>query len=227
MIEDRDMRQREIIPPEKLAKSPATVIGVGAVGRQVALQLAAIGVPQIQLVDSDVVEAVNLAPQGYFESDLGKFKVDATAHMCRGINSEIDVITYASRFRRSMDHYDCIFMCVDSITDRKFIHQSLDHYRFFCDGRMSSETIRIVYSDPLTWDRYANTLFDQSEAVQGSCTAKSTIFTANIAAGLMVQQYSRYLRGMPIEEDMVLNLLSSELTVVEPEYPSSENSTER
>jgi hypothetical protein len=43
--EDRFIRQREIVPAEKLAGVTATVIGVGAIGRQVALQLAAIGAP--------------------------------------------------------------------------------------------------------------------------------------------------------------------------------------
>ena len=38
---DRDIRQRELIPPQKLANVHAIVIGVGVVGRQVALQLAA------------------------------------------------------------------------------------------------------------------------------------------------------------------------------------------
>ena len=42
---DRFTRQRELVPAERLAAVTATVIGVGAIGRQVALQLAAIGTP--------------------------------------------------------------------------------------------------------------------------------------------------------------------------------------
>ena len=38
-IPDRDLRQRDIVPPEALAQCKATVVGVGAIGRQVALQL--------------------------------------------------------------------------------------------------------------------------------------------------------------------------------------------
>ena len=64
-LEDRDLRQRDIVPPDRLATCRATVVGVGAIGRQVALQLAAIGMPWLQLIDPDVLEAVNLAPQGY------------------------------------------------------------------------------------------------------------------------------------------------------------------
>ena len=42
---DRDIRQRGLVPPERLAACHAVVIGVGAIGRQVALQLAAVGMP--------------------------------------------------------------------------------------------------------------------------------------------------------------------------------------
>ena len=41
----RDVRQRDLVPPDGLARCHAVVVGVGSVGRQVALQLAATGVP--------------------------------------------------------------------------------------------------------------------------------------------------------------------------------------
>ena len=63
--EDRYLRQRDLVPAEKLARVTATVVGVGAIGRQVSLQLAAMGVPRLQLVDPDIVEEVNLPVQGY------------------------------------------------------------------------------------------------------------------------------------------------------------------
>ena len=87
--EERYSRQRDIVPPERIAACHATVIGVGAIGRQVALQLTAMGVPWFQLIDHDVVEISNLASQGYLEADLGKLKVEATAEQCRRINSAV------------------------------------------------------------------------------------------------------------------------------------------
>jgi tRNA A37 threonylcarbamoyladenosine dehydratase len=56
----RFSRQADLVPHDRLASVVATVIGVGAVGRQVALQLAAIGTPRIQLIDFDVVDATNI-----------------------------------------------------------------------------------------------------------------------------------------------------------------------
>src|ERR671936_2262498 len=80
---DRDLRQRGLIPPERLAACHALVVGVGAIGRQVALQLAAVGVPLLLLYDPDIVEGVNLAPQGYRPDQLGTLKSHATAADCR------------------------------------------------------------------------------------------------------------------------------------------------
>lgn len=67
---ERYSRQQDIVPAERLSFCRATLIGVGAIGRQVALQLAAMGVPHLQLIDFDRVEEANLASQGFLESDL-------------------------------------------------------------------------------------------------------------------------------------------------------------
>jgi len=50
---ERYSRQRDIVPAERIADCKATVIGVGAIGRQVALQLAAMGIPWLQIIDFD------------------------------------------------------------------------------------------------------------------------------------------------------------------------------
>jgi len=60
---------------------------------------------------------------------------------------------------------------------------------------------------------YPTTLFRTEEAFVGPCTAKTTIYCANIAAGLMVAQFTKYLRQLPVEADIQLNLLASELSV--------------
>jgi sulfur carrier protein ThiS adenylyltransferase len=47
----------------------------------------------------------------------------------------------------------------------------------------------------------------------GRCTARSTIYSASIAAGLMTHQFTRWLRGIPVDCDVSLNLLAGELAV--------------
>ena len=84
---------------------------------------------------------------------------------------------------------------------------------FFADGRMSAEIIRVLaVGHPAIDDYYATTLFAPEQAHAGSCTARSTVYTAGIAAGLMLSQFTRWLRRLAVERDVMLNLLSMELT---------------
>ncbi len=68
--------------------------------------------------------------------------------------------------------------------------------------------------DPQGHEHYASTLFNQGQAYAGSCTAKSTVYTASIAAGQMLAQFTKCLRGLPLDRDLTLNLLSAELSAL-------------
>jgi sulfur carrier protein ThiS adenylyltransferase len=213
--DERYSRQEDIVPPERIATCKATVIGVGAIGRQVALQLTAMGIPWLQLIDHDTVEWSNLASQGYLEGDMGQLKVNATMEMCRRINTTAQIQAVLERFRRSMEIGNIVFCCVDRIDVRRLIWESVkDKVSFFADGRMSAEVLRILTAcDAESRKHYPTTLFNADEAFVGPCTAKTTIYCANVAAGMMLAQFTKYLRQLPIDPDLQLNLLASELSV--------------
>lgn len=175
---------------ERLATCKVTIIGVGAIGRQVALQLAAMGISWLQLVDFDIVEESNLASQGYLEEDLEKLKVEATADLCGRISSSLEILTLNDRFRRSIETGNAIFVCVDKVDIRRLIWESVkDKAGFFCDGRMTAEVLRVLTAyDSKSREHYPTTPFAADEAYTGSCTAKTTIYCANIAAGIMLAQ---------------------------------------
>ena len=214
-MSERYSRQADIVPRERILERKATVIGVGAIGRQVAIQLTAIGVPHIQLIDFDSVDISNLATQGYMQKDLKKPKVDVTADFCREINHDLQIEVLLDRFKRSMPVGDSVFLCVDSITARKHIWNALkDKVSFLVDGRMSAEVLRVITAcDEKSRDYYPQTLFATEQAQIGPCTAKSTIYCANIAAGFMLAQFTKYLRLLPVDPDIQVNLLASEINV--------------
>ena len=214
--QDRFTRQSELVPADRLAKIRSTVIGVGAIGRQVALQLAAIGVPSIQLVDFDVVDLANITTQGYLADDVDRPKVLATAEAIRRLDNSIQIETVQDRYRAKMEIGQAVFCCVDSISARTAIWRSAARRcEFWADGRMLGEIIRVlVASDTNGRTRYASTLFPQADAQRGSCTSRSTIHAAGVAAGIMVHQFTRWLRDIPVDNDTTLNLLAGELTVV-------------
>lgn len=220
----RYSRYADILPPDKLQSAHCLVVGVGAIGRQVALQLGSMGVGELTLVDHDKVSPENLGTQGFRPGDVGSYKVESVTSDLVLINPDLNINTRADKFHVStiprdvdVDNYYA-FMCVDSISTRKTLFDIFTRkkLKFFVDGRMSSEVVRIL---PVTPEyrssllSYEDSLFAEEEAHQGSCTAKSTIYTANIAAGMMVQQFSKYIRGIPLDDDVLINLLTNEITV--------------
>ena len=214
---DRFLRQQEIVPRDRLDNLSISVIGIGAIGRQVALQLAALGARRIQLVDFDRVELTNVTTQGYFLSNVGQSKVEATARAVREIDPGIDLELVDDRWRPSLRVGQVVFCCVDSISARSAIWRGAGRgCQYWCDGRMLGEVIRVLtVADRAGRSSYPATLFTQAEAQTGSCTARGTIYAAHIAAGLMLHQFTSWLRELPVESDVVLNLLASELTISE------------
>ena len=211
----RYSRQTDLVPEEKLKHRKVTVIGVGAIGRQVALQLTAMGVQHLQLIDHDKVEESNIASQGYWEKDLTHLKVNATALNCLNINSKVEIERFPTKFDDKIEHGETIFCCVDSITTRKEIWDAVGNViDFFSDGRMAAESLRILTAyNEKSCEYYPTTLFAQEEAYQGSCTAKTTIYCANVISGIMVAQFAKYLRDVPVEPDIIYNLQANELTI--------------
>jgi sulfur carrier protein ThiS adenylyltransferase len=135
----------------------------------------------------------------------------------------IELVEVPERFRVSAvrawptSHELALFCCVDDIEVRSLIWQAVSEAAgFFADGRMNAEVIRVLASGRPSADAlYSRTLFPAREAFAGSCTAKSTIYTANIAAGLMVGQFARWLRGWPVIPDQMLNLVAGEYTATD------------
>jgi sulfur carrier protein ThiS adenylyltransferase len=218
-MSERYSRQKDLVPEENLAECNITIIGLGAIGRQVALQLSAMGANNLSFIDFDNVEESNIASQGYYESDLGKLKVEATKESCLKINSSIDISALTQRFKKSKPVGNVVFCCVDSIQTRKFIWDAVkDKVDFFVDGRMSGESLRVIAvdkSNEKSYTHYPTTLFKQSEAHSGSCTAKSTIYCANIAAGMMVAKFAGWLRGHHGENDVLFSITSDDIMVME------------
>lgn len=215
MTTDRFTRQSALVPREQARQLTVTVIGVGAIGRQAALQLASLGVGRLQLVDFDRVEATNVTTQGYRAGEIGRLKVEATAAAVAEIDPSIAVSAVEERFRPRLEVGEAVFCCVDSISARAAIWKALEgRVRFWADGRMRGEVIRVLAAaGEAGRASYGRTLFRQEVAQAGACGAQGVVYGAAIAAGLLVHQLSRWLRGAPVEGDVTLNLWAGEWCV--------------
>ncbi|MGH7928982.1 MAG: HesA/MoeB/ThiF family protein [Candidatus Binatia bacterium] len=103
-----------------LPKVAVGVVGLGGLGSFVALELAYLGVGQLVLVDSDVVEMNNLNRMvGAQPNDVGRHKVEVLAKVIKQCSPGTEVTAVAARILDSeaLDHaksVDLLLGCVDN-----------------------------------------------------------------------------------------------------------------
>ncbi len=219
---DRYARQSGLVPRDILQNRTIGIAGCGAVGRQLALQLASMGASSLFLADFDRVETVNLGPQGWREEDVGQYKVDALCRQLDEINAQLEIGVTRGRFPTCPTHatIDVLFLAVDAIETRRELYNAYlqrGAMRLIVDGRMAGETIRVLTvnleeDSTKSCEAYERTLFTAAQAHHGQCTSRSTIYLANIAAGLMISQFVSFMRHRPMAQDLTLGLGSLDLT---------------
>lgn len=182
-------RQLDLIPMRNLEEARVHIIGCGAIGSHLALQLAKMGLTNLVLYDMDTVSIENMSNQGFRMSDIGKNKAEALASIIvdyAGIPVEV-----VPRAWTKEDRLDGIVVsAVDVMEIRKQIWEKCQMsfgVTHVIDPRMGAEVALLYTMNPQN-DRdreaYENTLYLDKDAVQERCTAKSTIYTANLLSGL-------------------------------------------
>jgi hypothetical protein len=83
-----------------------------------------------------------------------------------------------------------VIAAVDSMTVRKTIWENHVgfgiHTKAIIDPRMGAETALLYVMNPMRLkdsEDYSKTLYNDQEAIQERCTAKATIYTANLLSG--------------------------------------------
>ncbi|MGF1939483.1 MAG: HesA/MoeB/ThiF family protein [Nostoc sp. ChiQUE02] len=78
----------------KLKNYPVTICGAGALGANIAENLARSGFDKLTVIDRDRIEERNLSTQPYYRSDVGAFKAKILANnLYRAIGTKVDAKT--------------------------------------------------------------------------------------------------------------------------------------
>lgn len=197
---ERDFsRQSDLVPAEGLAQR-IDVIGVGAVGRNVALMLASVGARNVRLFDHDIVDASNVTTQGFRASEIGYSKPECVANEMKLVDPACSVSPVARKWYPAIRLPGIVFSCVDSMEARRAIHESALDCSLVIDGRMLGEVGYVFpyINTPESRAAYAKTLFSDAEAEPGRCTQKSTLYCATHVASAMVYMLVRHLRGQNV-----------------------------
>lgn len=184
-------RQLDIIPLQALEEK-ITVIGAGAIGSWVVLSLAKMGFQDITVYDHDKVDTVNLNSQFYPIHAVGEHKVESLARLVQSF-TDLDITAKAEKYERGI-FPGIVISAVDSMEVRKLIWQNhakkSPFTKLIIDPRMGAEEALLYAMNPMEEkdiEAYGKALYSDEEAVHERCTAKATIYTANLLAGLVVK----------------------------------------
>lgn len=109
---------------DSLKAGTYAIVGCGAIGNEVAKNLALLGVGNVHLYDFDTIELHNLTRSVLFrEDDVGKSKAVVAAQRLEQLDPSINVLAFAGDFWDSMDlssmrQYAAVFCCVDNFEAR-------------------------------------------------------------------------------------------------------------
>lgn len=112
---------------QKLFDSGVFIIGCGALGSMVAMQLAGAGIGKLGIADFDVIEISNLQRQFFFRSEeRGERKVQMLFSRIKDLNPQVEVESYPSMVTRKMaegilEEYDFIVDATDNPESKKMI----------------------------------------------------------------------------------------------------------
>jgi len=114
----------------KLLNSKVLLLGAGGLGSPAAFYLAAAGVGTIGLIDDDEVDLSNLQRQIlHSTADVGRPKVDSATDTLKGINPDVDVVTYQTRLTSEnvmeiIADYDIVIDGCDNLPTRYLLNDA-------------------------------------------------------------------------------------------------------
>jgi molybdopterin/thiamine biosynthesis adenylyltransferase len=214
--DDRHFSSLDILPPAVKSRT-IKIVGAGAIGGTLALVLAKMGFVNVLVYDHDKVECHNIDNQIYGPAHIGHTKVDAIEDICLeladleiyGIEHQVGISTAKS----ALSLNSIVVVAVDSMSARKLIWEGLKEWKFgwLIDPRMGAEQLQIYTVNPNLFPehaRYESLLFEDKDAVQEPCTAKTIMYTPFIAAGLVAHQIKRLVMNQPVKQAITLDIPS-------------------
>ena len=193
------------------------IIGVGAIGSNVAETLARLGLTNIHLYDFDVVSKHNVANQTYFDDQIDKPKTECIAETMRRINPNIVITIHDKGWSTGTRLNGYVFLAVDDIEIRKQIVKENRYnttIKAMFDFRMGLEDAQHYACD---WKEqknidnfYASMDFTHEEAkeatpVSACGTTLSVISTIRIIVSSGISNFINFVKGEKLKTMIIAN----------------------
>ena len=195
-------RHISVFSPDNV-KHPIHIIGVGATGSFVAMMMARMGCPVLNIYDFDDVEIHNIPNQYYDTEDLGKLKAEALAEKLKAINPNIvvnvnigAVLPVHDDEHKGIDEMSgYVFLLVDSMKIRKELWMAAKENKniLHCwESRLGSDQARVYSLDMSVKDfsKYEADFYDDDNAEVSACGTSITVLPVVLqTASLMIVQF--------------------------------------
>lgn len=195
------VRHDKVFSAHRFGDLRVDVIGAGATGSRVLLELARLGIQNIHAWDFDTVSEENLANQAFALRHVGMPKVDAAAELVRE-HTGAEITTHNEAVDGSQRLGDIVFMLPDTMEARETIFKKAIRLKpwvkLLIETRMGTFESRIYTIDPRKIKQvkgYEATLYDDAEAEASACGTAITVgATAGTLASMATMNLIRWFR---------------------------------
>lgn len=192
-------RHLDVFSVEHFGNKRIDIIGAGAVGSAIAVQLAKLGLENIHVWDFDQVEGHNIANQRFNLSHIGQPKVKALAAIIKEATGH-DIEVHEQKLEGGETLGDVVFLAVDTMAARKAIWQKSLRMKLrtklVIETRMGAEEGRVYAVCPVKPAHvrtYETCFYDDETAQVSACGASVTVgATADMTASYAVWQFMRW-----------------------------------
>lgn len=190
-----------------------TIVGVGGIGSHVAVALSKLGIPELTLIDPDIVELHNVPNQFFRLESVGLNKVDALAHDCdqygasavRSFKAKVGDNGFEAEEGNVPRPRGIVISALDSMEARNNLWDTLKTnplVELLIDARLGGENIVVYTANPFNEEdvgRYKDTLYSDEEARPDPCTRRSVIDVGYGVTAQIVRLVRLFLKEEPIE----------------------------
>lgn len=207
------LRHLSVFSPEAFGNQRVDVIGAGATGSAIVLELAKLGVKNLHVWDFDTVEGHNLANQAFGLRHVGMKKVDALAELAKDF-ADVEIVKHDQKVEAGVKvtgkH---VFLLTDTMSSRKEIGEKCLRLNIqtkaVYETRMGVETGYVYTFNPNSPGQYGSwteTLFDDAQAATSACGASITIgATAKMIASFAVWQFLKVVAGDEFPNEILVS----------------------
>ncbi|MBI5793779.1 ThiF family adenylyltransferase [Candidatus Uhrbacteria bacterium] len=177
--------------PRSFQGNRVDVIGVGALGSRLTLELARLGIGEIHVWDPDTVSDVNLANQAFARQDVGVLKVQALTRLVKE-HTGGHLIAHEEAYKGEQELGEVVFLMTDSLASRREIFEGAIRFNLttkrLLEARLGIDQGRVYSLDPNQGEQvqaYGATLNGVAKAAVNPCGSPISIgATAGMAASI-------------------------------------------